>query len=408
MSCSIFINYRRNDSAGYAHALYGRLCEEFANHEIFMDVDIIEPGEDFILKIEIAVSECDIFIALIGKIWLTAEDQVGRKLDNPNDFVRLEIKAALERNIQIIPVLVDGASPLNIKDLPSDLAPLARLQALELSSTRFDTDLQRLTKLIRKVLEKKEDRENLSSKRHFVTWDRIKVNRRVFLFYISLTSVGAAIGALWYLILGRNLTPPSSEEHNSKTILKKNNPRFVTKRRQRDSFTSLPIGFHRNSKSNIIHYVLPSKVIRFVSSINESNFRKPPVIQAKDLTFDKSGSRVHLMGASLSFEDITMKLIQEKKYGDAVVMLKNALMHDRELQRRSGKRANFRLYDLFAGLSVRYNRPENIEYAIDVIKKSNQMQIFSDRMANWTNKSTRWYRGWINKRNSKLWAGLPM
>lgn len=409
MNGLIFISYRRDDSAGYAHALYGKLREEFASHEIFMDVDMIEPGEDFINRIEIAVNKCEVLVALIGKRWLFAEDETGRRLDNPNDFVRLEIQAALERKIRLIPVLVDGASPLRIYDLPSTLIPLARLQVLEIIATRFDADLRRLIELIQNVLDKNvANTNNQRAKKYLNVFDRVKATRRIFLGFSTLTLVGAIISGLSYLILGHSIPSTPSKTYRVQPIVKKNNPRFVTRRRQRDVITSLQTDFYRNSKSNIIHFVLPSKVIRFVSSINEIRLKKSPVAQTKELILEKTGSRLHLMSASFSFENTTMKLIRAKLYDDALIMLKNSLMHDIELQRRSGKRPNYRLYDLFTGLSIRYARTENIEYTIDVIKRSNQIQDFSDRIEKWTNKNSRWYRGWSNKRNTKQWAGLPM
>src|ERR1043165_3354644 len=105
----IFISYRRNDSAGYAGRLFDGLSAHFGEDQIFMDIDYIEPGEDFVQAIETAVGSCEILIALIGPSWLTIENVTGRRLDNPNDFVRLEIVAALARGIRVIPVLVQGA-----------------------------------------------------------------------------------------------------------------------------------------------------------------------------------------------------------------------------------------------------------------------------------------------------------
>jgi len=105
----IFISYRREDSAPYAGRLYDRLGQHFGKDKIFMDIDTIEPGVDFVEDIEQAVGSCDVLIALIGKQWLTISDATGqRRLDNPEDFVRLEIKTALARNIRVIPALLPG------------------------------------------------------------------------------------------------------------------------------------------------------------------------------------------------------------------------------------------------------------------------------------------------------------
>ena len=93
---------------------------------------------DFIRTIEEAVAACDVLLAVIGERWLTATDEEGRRrLDNPEDFVRIEIATALKRGIRVIPVLVDGASMPRSGDLPNDLQSLVRRQALEVSTYSF-------------------------------------------------------------------------------------------------------------------------------------------------------------------------------------------------------------------------------------------------------------------------------
>jgi formylglycine-generating enzyme required for sulfatase activity len=149
----IFISYRRDDSAGYAIALYKQLSEHFGAEQIFMDIDTIEPGLDFVEVIEQAVGSCDALVALIGKQWLTLTDEAGnRRLDDPYDFVRLEIATALERNVRVIPALVRDAPMPRAEDLPDALKALARRNALELSDQRFDHDVARLIEVLEKVL----------------------------------------------------------------------------------------------------------------------------------------------------------------------------------------------------------------------------------------------------------------
>jgi len=105
----IFISYRRVDSAGYAGRIYDRLAARFGEDAVFMDVDDIPAGLDFVDVLQNAVQSCDALAALIGPNWLDARDDAGvRRVDNPEDFVRVEIAAALERDIRVIPVLVDG------------------------------------------------------------------------------------------------------------------------------------------------------------------------------------------------------------------------------------------------------------------------------------------------------------
>jgi hypothetical protein len=120
-----------------------------------MDLDAIALGEDFIEAIETTVAKCDVLIAVIGNNWLTSKDERGgRRLDNPDDFVRMEIGTALKRKIRVIPVLVDGALMPRADDLPEDLSPLVRRNALAITNTSFEGDCQRLMAAIRQVLEK--------------------------------------------------------------------------------------------------------------------------------------------------------------------------------------------------------------------------------------------------------------
>jgi hypothetical protein len=139
-SSGVFISYRRADSDYPAGWLFERLAERFGRTRVFKDVDSLQPGDDFAEVITAAVSSCPALVAVIGERWLTITDDHGRRrLDDPDDFVRLEIEAALNRGVRVIPVLVDRASMPRSADLPTGLRPLARRQAVELSPYRFDT-----------------------------------------------------------------------------------------------------------------------------------------------------------------------------------------------------------------------------------------------------------------------------
>jgi hypothetical protein len=149
----VFISYRREETAYPAGWLFDRLMDHFGKGQIFKDVDSIELGDDFVEVINGAVGSCDVLLALIGDRWLTITDDQGkRRLDDPNDFVRLEIEAALERNVRVIPILVDGARMPRADDVPPSLAKLVRRQALELSPARFDFDTSRLVRVLDKTL----------------------------------------------------------------------------------------------------------------------------------------------------------------------------------------------------------------------------------------------------------------
>jgi TIR domain len=149
----IFMSYRREETAYPAGWLYDRLVDRFGSDQVFKDVDSIELGDDFVEVITRAVGACDVLLALIGQEWLTITDARGRRrLNNPHDFVRLEIEAALTRNVRVIPILVDGASMPDAGELPESLARLVRRQALELSPSRFAFDTGRLLKVLDRTL----------------------------------------------------------------------------------------------------------------------------------------------------------------------------------------------------------------------------------------------------------------
>ncbi len=145
----IFISYRRNDSATNAGRIYDRLEGHFEQGQVFMDVDTIQPGLDFVEVVQEAVGSCDALIAVIGREWLGASDESGRRrLENPEDLVRLEIATALERGIRVIPVLVQGARMPVAPDLPEGLTALARRNSVEVSDNRFRTEIDQLIKAL--------------------------------------------------------------------------------------------------------------------------------------------------------------------------------------------------------------------------------------------------------------------
>jgi hypothetical protein len=149
---SIFISYRRQDTGYPAGWLYDRLVVRYAD-QVFKDVDSIELGDDFVEVITAAVASCDVLLALIGDQWVTIADEEGRRrIDDPDDFVRLEIEAALTRNVRVIPILVGGATMPRADELPPSMAMLVRRQALGLSPERFDFDTSRLLKVLDRTL----------------------------------------------------------------------------------------------------------------------------------------------------------------------------------------------------------------------------------------------------------------
>lgn len=153
MSGHIFISYRRQDSAGYAGRLFDRLSSRFGQTNIFMDIDTIELGVDFVQKIQEAVTSCDVLLAVIGPTWLTITNADGQtRLNDPNDFVRIEVLTALQRDIRVIPILVHGASMPSEKDLPGEMAALARRNGMEIEHSSFDSDVNLLITKLEKML----------------------------------------------------------------------------------------------------------------------------------------------------------------------------------------------------------------------------------------------------------------
>jgi uracil-DNA glycosylase family 4 len=166
----IFISYRRADSEGYVGRLYDHLLRHFRPDDLFMDVATIAPGDDFVHAIETAVGSCEVCLVVIGTTWLTVTDASGgRRIDQWNDFVRLEVASALEGGKRIIPVLVGGARMPSPAELPEALAGLARRNAHELTHARFAEDVERLAGAIRssvsaRLIKPKADAETLRRK----------------------------------------------------------------------------------------------------------------------------------------------------------------------------------------------------------------------------------------------------
>ena len=149
----IFISYRREDSGAAAGRLHDRLRDHYGRDNVFMDVDSIEPGLDFVEAIERTVSSCDILIALIGRHWLTVTDAEGRRrLDDPGDFVRHEVVTALKRNVRVIPALIQGTRMPRAEELPEALTPLTRRHALDLSDAHFHRDVDGLIETLDRTL----------------------------------------------------------------------------------------------------------------------------------------------------------------------------------------------------------------------------------------------------------------
>jgi TIR domain len=153
MPNKIFINYRREGSIDAAGRLHDRLAQTFGHKNIFMDVEDIPAGVDFAKYLTDQVAASRVFLAIIGPTWLDAKGESGgRRIDDPDDFVAIEIKAALARNIRVIPVLVEGARMPKAGELPDPLKALARRHGVEVGQLQFGRDAEGLVERVREAL----------------------------------------------------------------------------------------------------------------------------------------------------------------------------------------------------------------------------------------------------------------
>jgi TIR domain len=153
MPNKIFINYRREDSIEATGRLHDRLAQTFGHKNIFMDVEDMPAGVDFVKYLSDQVAASRVFVVVIGPRWLEAKDESGgRRLDNPDDLVTIEIATALARNIRVIPVLVDGARMPKAGELPDPLKALARRQAVDVCQLQFGRDAEALVERMREAL----------------------------------------------------------------------------------------------------------------------------------------------------------------------------------------------------------------------------------------------------------------
>jgi hypothetical protein len=150
---AIFISYRRSDSQGEAGRLFDDLIRHFGASAVFMDVVAIDAGQDFRKAIDDSLGNCGVVLAMVGPEWLNAVDDHGsRRLESEFDYVRLEIAAALRRDIPVVPVLLRGAKMFRAEQLPSDIADLAYRNAVELTHARWKSDVELLIKALRPLV----------------------------------------------------------------------------------------------------------------------------------------------------------------------------------------------------------------------------------------------------------------
>lgn len=158
----VFISYRRQHSWSYVRALYDRLSRHFGEHKVFMDLDDIPLGTDFVDVLDHNLGDCKAMLVVIDSEWLTIRDAQGnRRLDNPHDFVRLEVATALKRNISVIPILIDGTPMPSESALPDDLKLLPRRQALELTSKNYEHSVRDLIQALERYIQPQQTEKHI-------------------------------------------------------------------------------------------------------------------------------------------------------------------------------------------------------------------------------------------------------
>ena len=209
MAGKIFINYRRDDSIGMAGRLHDRLAQTFGRDKLFMDVDHIPAGADFVAHLNSQVAACEVVLVVIGRNWLRAKDKAGqRRLHQPDDFVAIEIAAALARDIRVIPVLVDGARMPKESELPDSLKPLARRQAVDVRHSHFGHDAEALVERMREALGEEVLGEEVPVEREALVDEKVGPGRWRVQGAIGAAAVAALllIGVGGYAFIQRTLT----------------------------------------------------------------------------------------------------------------------------------------------------------------------------------------------------------
>jgi TIR domain len=186
---SIFICYRRDDSAGHTGRLRDALAAEFGPDQIFRDLDTIQPGDDFLQAMSGGIASCQVFLVVIGRNWLTATGaDGGRRLDDPSDHVRAEVAEALQRGVRIIPVLVQRASMPSAAELPESIRALADRNAIELDDDGWQSDVTRLADAIRRDVGRPRTAPTASTRLSRGRWAAIVVGLAVLALAIGVSN----------------------------------------------------------------------------------------------------------------------------------------------------------------------------------------------------------------------------
>lgn len=203
-----FISYRRDDAAGYAGRLRESLERRLGPDGIFRDVDALKPGEDFARAIEARLAACKVMLVVIGREWLEARQPNGaRRLDDPLDFVRIEVAVGLARRpVLVVPVLVEGAPMPPSDALPENIRALARRHALSLRDETWDEDVDRLVAVINEATSSAAHAASSSAAGAVVAGERTARDARIWGVAGAVLVLLLALG--WYLSRGATDAPP--------------------------------------------------------------------------------------------------------------------------------------------------------------------------------------------------------
>jgi hypothetical protein len=202
----IFLSYRRDDSAGHAGRIFDHLSNRF---DVFIDVEAIEAGENFVRAIEASMSECDTVVLVIGRRWAGSDAAGKRRLDDPADYLRQEIEAAFRFGIDVVPVLVGGAQ-FPPGDLPESIAGLAQLNALSIDDKTFAVGIEQLVDVLEKTTARGSARrraENVARRRRRerrAPVDKsaaLRTLQRLLLFYAPAHRAMWIVHVLFYIAL---------------------------------------------------------------------------------------------------------------------------------------------------------------------------------------------------------------
>lgn len=149
----VFLSYRRDDSEGHAGRIWDRLSAKFGKQNVFMDVDSIGAGVDFLVALTSALNESSAMVAVIGDSWTGLRPDGTHRLRDDGDFVRREVAAALKMGIRVVPVLVGGTQMPSLDVLPDDLHGFVFLNASEIRHRRFDSDVAALIDTVEAILD---------------------------------------------------------------------------------------------------------------------------------------------------------------------------------------------------------------------------------------------------------------